>query len=83
MTDLRDSQLGAVGVTGGTAAIGLNDSQLGSIGVASNPAAAGLNVSQLMVIAVTSNAKQFFTLGPVVGLGCWTPCGSLAYQRGN
>lgn len=80
MTDLRFSQFGSIGVASNVAATGLRFSQLGSIAVGSNPAAAGLRVSQFFVIAVTANNKPIQSLGPVINLNCWTPCGVLAWN---
>jgi hypothetical protein len=78
MTTLRSSQLGAISVNGGTGK--LNASQLATVAVAANPAAVGLRVSQLFTVAVIANNRSFKPLGPVIGLNCWTPCGTLLYN---
>lgn len=57
----------------------LRSSQLTTIAVIAN-GAGFLQVSQLVTVAVIANGKHFQTLGPVIGLGCWTPCGTLAYN---
>jgi hypothetical protein len=79
MTDLRNSQLASVAVEGGTAS-SLDASQMGAVAVAGNRAAAALEASQLFVIAVIANGKSFKPMGPVIGLGCWTPCGTLLFN---
>jgi hypothetical protein len=80
MTDLRVSQFGSIAVGSPPVAVGLRASQLASIAVGSPPAAIGMRASQLAVIAVIANGQTFQPLGPVVGLGCWTPCGNLAWN---
>jgi len=78
MTALRSSQLNTVSVSGGPG--NLRASQLLTISVSSAPAATGLRVSQLVTISVIANNYVFQPLGPVVGLGCWTPCGNLIWN---
>jgi hypothetical protein len=80
MTSLRSSQLGSIAIGSPPTAAGLRASQLGSIAVGAPPAAIGLRASQFGVIAVIANGQNFQPLGPVVSLGCWTPCGNLAYN---
>lgn len=79
MTILTNSQLGLVAPTLNTNPI-LQASQLGLISISSPPVAASLDCSQLGVIILMANNTTFLPLGPVVGLGCWTPCANLAYN---
>ena len=79
MTTLRNSQLASVAVEGGTAS-SLDASQLAAIAVGSNPAAVGLRASQFAVVAIIANGQDFKPMGPVIGLGCWTPCGTLLFN---
>lgn len=78
MTTLKSSQLGTIAVN--TGAPNLEASQLGTIAVGSNPSAIELKSSQLFTIAVIANGKDFKPMGPVIGLGCWTPCGTLLFN---
>jgi hypothetical protein len=80
MTNLRGSQLASIAVAANPAAGGLRASQLASIAVASNPAAIGLRVSQLCTIAVIANNEKYQSMGPVIDLGCWTPCSNLMFN---
>lgn len=79
MTALRVSQLSAINVLGGVSS-GLRFSQLVMIAVANPPVALGLRVSQLFSIAVVANGEFVQSLGPVIGLNCWTPCGVLLWN---
>jgi hypothetical protein len=58
----------------------LRSSQLVAVSVSAPPVAAGLRSSQLMVVSVIANNKTILPLGPVIGLGCWTPCANLAHR---
>lgn len=80
MTTLRNSQLASLSVVSNPAAIGLRASQLAVLSAMAPPFAVGLNASQIAVISVIANGQSFQPLGPVVGLGCWTPCANLAYN---
>lgn len=79
MTILKNSQLGLASV-GASTNPSLQASQLGLISISGNPAAAKLQVSQLGVIMIVGNNSKIQPLGPPIGLGCWTPCGTLAYN---
>lgn len=80
MTTLRNSQLVAVSVGSNPTAAGLRVSQLATVSISTNPPAAGLRISQLVAVAVIANGQNFQQLGNPVNLGCWTPCGVLAYN---
>jgi len=79
MTALRVSQLATINVLGGVSA-GLRFSQLAAIVVGDNPAALGLRFSQLFTITVSNYGQTYKPLGPVIGLNCWTPCGTLLWN---
>lgn len=80
MTILKNSQLGLVGVQANTTANKLEASQLGLISVSVPPVAASLDCSQMGAIILVNNNKTFVPMPPPIGLGCWTPCGVLAYN---
>jgi hypothetical protein len=78
MTTFRNSQLGTVSAVGGAA--DLLVSQLVAMPVMENQPAVAIRVSQLAVITIVANGSNFQPLGPVVKLGCWTPCGVLMWN---
>ena len=80
MTNLRSSQFGSVAVTANSISGGLRSSQFGAVAIAANPAAVGLRCSQFAVLAVVANNTEYQGLGPVVQLGCWTPCSNLMFN---
>lgn len=79
MTALRISQMGTINVLGGVSS-GLRLSQMFITAVSSNPAAAGLRFSQMFTITVINNNRPIKSIGPTIGLGCWTPCGTLLWN---
>lgn len=78
MTDIRLEQVGAITVDGGTVA-SPEIQQLGTIVVAQNVASTP-EIQQLGIIVVASNGVRCVSLGPAIGLGCWSPCGTLLAQ---
>jgi len=82
MTTLNSSQLANVNVLGGVAS-SFNASQFGMIAVASAPVALSLNSSQLFVIVVSGQGQTVARMGPVIKLGCWTPCGVLMWNHNS
>jgi len=79
MTALRVSQLASINVLGGVSS-GLRFSQVLAIVVGNPPMALGLRFSQLFAIAVVANGQMVQSLGPIVPLNCWTPCGTLIWN---
>jgi hypothetical protein len=78
MTTLRNIQMPTINVSAAPPTI--QNIQLANIAIASNPAAAGLRAIQLAYIMVIANGQRFQPLGPVIGLNCWTPCGTLMWN---
>lgn len=78
MTNIRNSQLTDIAVV--TGASNIRVSQLVNYAVNANGPST-VRVSQLACYAVVANGRDFKALGPVVGLGCWTPCANLAYNQ--
>jgi hypothetical protein len=79
MTTFNSSQLSNVNVLGGVAS-GFNASQIGVVAVASAPVALSLNASQLFTVIVSAQGQSVARLGPIIKLGCWTPCGVLMWN---
>jgi hypothetical protein len=57
-------------------------SQFGMVAVITQ-APPAIRLSQFGMVAVVSNNKPSITLGPVIGLSCWSPCAILAHRFGD
>jgi hypothetical protein len=78
MTDIRLTQVSTTEVAGGTSGTP-EILQLSTTTVAnsfSNPI-----ITQLSITIVAANNRAYTTLNPIIGLGCWTPCGWLMQNR--
>lgn len=79
MTTISNTQLSTIAIAGGTAALPEIE-QLSSVIVGSNPSAANADIIQLATIIVGTIGQRYVSLGPAIGLGCWSPCGTLLAQ---
>lgn len=82
MTVPQSSQGGIVSVVE-TTATPITASQFGIISVQQDPPLnTPSNASQFGAVIVIANGQRFIALNPVIGLGCWSPCATLAHRFG-
>lgn len=78
MTTSRSSQLPTITISGGTVSRPrLPQAAVITVLQQNTPT----RLSQVVVISVVANNRAYTTLNPIIGLGCWTPCGWLMQNR--